>query len=59
MAHVNIPISFWGDALLTIAYILHRVSSKRYPSLHMSYGMVESPPWNIYADKVWLVMYIM
>ena len=28
MAHANLPISFWGDALLTAAYILNRVPSK-------------------------------
>ena len=28
MAHANIPISFWGDALLMAAYILNRVPSK-------------------------------
>ena len=28
MAHINLQISFWGDALLTVAYILNRVPSK-------------------------------
>ena len=28
MAHSNLPISFWGDALLTAPYILNRVPSK-------------------------------
>jgi len=28
MAHANLLISFWGDALLTAAYILNRVPSK-------------------------------
>jgi len=28
MAHANLPISFWGDSLLTTAYILNRVPSK-------------------------------
>jgi len=28
MAHANLPISFWGDALLTETYILNRVPSK-------------------------------
>ena len=28
IAHANLPISFWGDALLTAAYILNRVPSK-------------------------------
>jgi len=28
MAHANLPISFWGDALLTTTYILNRVPNK-------------------------------
>ena len=28
MAHVNLPISYWGDTFLTVAYILNRVLSK-------------------------------
>jgi hypothetical protein len=28
MTQTNLPISFWGDALLTAAYILDRVPSK-------------------------------
>ena len=32
MAQVNLPISFWGDALLTVAYILNHVPSKLVPT---------------------------
>ncbi|KAL0322195.1 UNVERIFIED_CONTAM: Copia protein [Sesamum calycinum] len=32
MAQANLPISFWGDAILTTAYILNRVPSKSIPS---------------------------
>ena len=32
MAQANLPISFWGDALLTVAYILNRVPSKSVPT---------------------------
>ena len=32
MARVNLPISFWGDALLSTTYILNHVSSKSVPS---------------------------
>jgi hypothetical protein len=32
MAQTNLPISFWGDALLTVAYILNRVPSKSVSS---------------------------
>ena len=32
MAQANLPISFWGDVLLTAAYVLNRVPSKSVPS---------------------------
>ncbi|KAK4384341.1 Retrovirus-related Pol polyprotein from transposon TNT 1-94 [Sesamum angolense] len=32
MAQANLPISFWGDAILTASYILNRVPSKSIPS---------------------------
>ena len=32
MAQANLPISFWGDALLTAAYILNHVPSKSVPT---------------------------
>ncbi|KAL0407607.1 UNVERIFIED_CONTAM: Retrovirus-related Pol polyprotein from transposon TNT 1-94 [Sesamum radiatum] len=32
MAQANLPISFWGDAILTAAYILNRVPSKSIPT---------------------------
>ncbi|KAL0313189.1 UNVERIFIED_CONTAM: Retrovirus-related Pol polyprotein from transposon TNT 1-94 [Sesamum radiatum] len=32
MVQENLPISFWGDAILTVAYILNRVPSKSIPS---------------------------
>ena len=32
MAQANLPISFWGDVLLTAAYILNRVPFKSVPS---------------------------
>ena len=32
MVQTNLPISFWGDAILTAAYILNRVPSKSVPS---------------------------
>ena len=56
MAHANLSISFWGDALLTATYILNHVPSKsvsaslyelwhgRKPSLdHLS-------PWGLIGD---------
>lgn len=32
MAQANLPISFWGDAILTAAYVLNRVPSKSVPT---------------------------
>ena len=32
MAQTNLPISFWGDVLLTVAYILNKVASKSVSS---------------------------
>ena len=32
MAQANLPISFWGDVLLTATYILNRVPSKSVPT---------------------------
>jgi transposase InsO family protein len=40
MAQANLPIFFWGDALLTAAYILNRVPSK----------FVSSTPYKLWND---------
>ena len=32
MAQANLPISYWGDALSFVAYILNRVPSKSFSS---------------------------
>jgi len=40
MAQANLPIFFWGDALLTAAYILNRVPSKS----------VSSTPYELWND---------
>ena len=32
MGQANLPISFWGDALLTATYILNYVPSKSVPT---------------------------
>ena len=32
MAQAKLPISFWGDALMTATYILNRIPSKSIPS---------------------------
>ena len=32
MAQANLPITFWGDALLTATFILNRVPSKSVPT---------------------------
>ena len=41
MAQANLPISYWGDALLTAAYILNQVPSKS----------VFSTPYELWTDK--------
>ena len=41
MAHANLPISFWGDALLAATYILNRVPSKS----------VASTPYELWAGR--------
>ncbi|KAI3463685.1 hypothetical protein Pfo_020348, partial [Paulownia fortunei] len=48
MAQTNLPISFWGDAILTAAYILNRVSSKSvlstpYEMWHDIWELVDLP----------------
>ena len=41
MAQANLPISYWGDALLTAAYILNRVP----------FISVSSTPYELWTDK--------
>ena len=41
MAQANLPISYWGDALLTAAYILIRVPFK----------LVYSTPYELWTSK--------
>ena len=43
MAQANLPIFFWGDALLTVAYILNRVLSKSVPSIPYELWNSEKP----------------
>uniref|UniRef100_A0A2N9ERH0 Retroviral polymerase SH3-like domain-containing protein n=1 Tax=Fagus sylvatica TaxID=28930 RepID=A0A2N9ERH0_FAGSY len=51
MAQANLPISFWGDALLTVAYILNRVPSQSVSSTPYELWKGEKPnlehlrPW--------------
>jgi len=51
MAQANLPISFWGDALLTAAYILNRVPSQSVPTTPYELWKGEKPdlehlrPW--------------
>jgi len=57
MAYANLPISFWGDALLTAAYILNRVPSKSVPAIPYELWFGKKPsldhlrPWGS-ADYV-------
>ena len=41
MARANLPISYWGDALLTAAYILNQVPSK----------LASSTPYELWTGK--------
>ena len=41
MAQANLPIQFWGDALLTATYILNRVPSK----------LVSSTPYELWSQR--------
>ena len=41
MAQANLPISFWGDALLTVAFVLNRVPSKS----------VNSTPYELWTGR--------
>jgi hypothetical protein len=43
MVHANLPVSFWEDALLTIAYILNRVPSKFVSSIMYELWNNEKP----------------
>ena len=51
MAQANLPISFWGDALLIVAYILNRVHSQLVSSTSYELWKGEKPnlehlcPW--------------
>ena len=39
MARANLLISYWGDALLSIAYILNQLPSKFVTSMPTNYGL--------------------
>ncbi|KAI5442786.1 hypothetical protein KIW84_011708 [Lathyrus oleraceus] len=41
MSHADLPNSFWGHALLTAAYTLNRVPSKKVEKTPMRYGVLE------------------
>ena len=55
MMQANLQIFFWGDALLTTAYILNRVPSKSVPSTLYELWNSEKPnlgnlhPWRCAA----------
>ena len=42
MAQANLPISYWENVLLTVAYILNRVPQNQLVPPHMSDGQVEN-----------------
>ena len=47
MAQDNLPISFWGDALLSATYINNRVPSKSVPSTPYQLWKGETPDLSI------------
>src|SRR3954462_139649 len=47
MAQASLPISFWGDALLTAAYLLNRVPSKSVELTPYELWTGSSPLWGI------------
>ena len=47
MAHANLPISFWGDALLSATYIINHVPSKYVPSTPYELWKGETPDLSI------------
>ena len=47
MAQAKLPISFWGDTLMTAAYILNKVPSKYVPSTPYGLWKCEKPDLNI------------
>uniref|UniRef100_A0A2N9HS45 Integrase catalytic domain-containing protein n=1 Tax=Fagus sylvatica TaxID=28930 RepID=A0A2N9HS45_FAGSY len=61
MAQANLPISFWGDALMAAAYILNRVPSKSVPSTPYELWSGKKPdlsnlrPWGIFKARPTLV----
>ncbi|KAL0282692.1 UNVERIFIED_CONTAM: Retrovirus-related Pol polyprotein from transposon TNT 1-94 [Sesamum radiatum] len=51
MAQANLPTSFWGDAILTAAYILNRVPSKSIPTT--SYELWHGRKPNLEGLRPW------
>ena len=47
MAQANLPISFWGDTLMTATYILNRVPSKSIPSTLYEVWKGATPDLNV------------
>ena len=47
MAQAKLPISFWGDALMTASYILNRVPSKSVPSTPYEVWKGATPDLNV------------
>jgi transposase InsO family protein len=45
MSQTDLPLSFWGYALETVALTLNRVPSKSVKRLHMRYGPVNVPDY--------------
>jgi transposase InsO family protein len=51
MAQANLPISFWGDTLLTAAYILNRVPSQSVSSTPYELWKGKKPNLEPYSEE--------
>ena len=51
MAQANLPISFWGDALLSATYIINRVPSKHVASTPYELWKGETPNLSIMCPR--------
>jgi hypothetical protein len=45
MSQADLPLSFWGYALETVAFTLNRVPSKSVERHHMRYGLGNIPDY--------------
>ena len=56
MAQANLPISYWGDVFLTIAYVLNRVPSKSVTSTPYELWTGHKP--DLSNLKPWVMLHV-